>query len=154
MPGLDSPFAIGSAVWPGTSKTVEECGELLQVLGKLMATGGATTHFSGLDLMQGFMEESADVLAAVEFMVTHTLDGAQQAFVQGRREVKGLLFERWHEETSRESGASAHEQRVALTRMLYDKDWDLGQRADVQDWMEDLLATLGGPVTPEEAFGG
>jgi hypothetical protein len=37
---LPYPFAIGSDAWPGTSKLLEEQGELVQVLGKLMATGG------------------------------------------------------------------------------------------------------------------
>lgn len=38
-------FAIGSPVWPGLSKLAEEAGETLQVVGKLMGTGGESAHW-------------------------------------------------------------------------------------------------------------
>lgn len=40
MPG-DGSFSLGSRTWPGLSKLVEECGEVLQIAGKIMGTGGA-----------------------------------------------------------------------------------------------------------------
>lgn len=40
-------FSLGSKVWPGTSKLLEEMGELQQVLGKLIAVAGSTEHWDG-----------------------------------------------------------------------------------------------------------
>jgi len=40
--GGSGDFSIGSAVWPGVSKVIEEMGELQQVLGKLIAVAGDT----------------------------------------------------------------------------------------------------------------
>lgn len=54
------------------------------------------------------------------------------------------------------SPAESHEQRVErvrLTRILHDLDWDLSQRAEAQDYLIERLQTLGGPVSPAEAFG-
>jgi hypothetical protein len=44
------PYSIGSTVWPGLSKLVEEMGEVGQVVGKLIATGGDPAHRDGTDL--------------------------------------------------------------------------------------------------------
>ena len=71
-PGSVGDFAIGSRVWPGTSKLVEEMGELQQVLGKLIATGGDTDHWSG-DLRRMLVEELGDVSAAVRFFAVENL---------------------------------------------------------------------------------
>lgn len=40
----DYKFGIGSTVWPGLAKTMEEAGEVLQLLGKIVARGGDLDH--------------------------------------------------------------------------------------------------------------
>jgi hypothetical protein len=42
------------------------------------------------------------------------------------------------------------DERRRLSWFLYDLDWDLGQRADVQDYLKERLDALGGPMTMEE----
>lgn len=61
-------FAIGDQDWPGISKLIEECGEVVQVCGKLMGTRGEHEHWDGSDLKVRLEEEIADLIAAVEFV--------------------------------------------------------------------------------------
>jgi len=88
-------FAIGDKEWPGVSKLVEECGELLQVCGKLMGTGGQAEHWDGSNLHEKFREELADVIAAARFVseVNAITDPALLARVEKKLE----RFRRWHE---------------------------------------------------------
>jgi len=90
-------FAIGDRRWPGLSKLVEECGEVIQVVGKLMATHGEESHFSGLNLAAMFVLETADVAAAVEFVVGF-FDRAQRELFTLRKQEKLRLFQKWHRE--------------------------------------------------------
>src|ERR1700722_949537 len=62
-------FSIGSKVWPGTSKVIEEMGELQQVLGKLIAVAGDTKHWDG-DLRKKLIEEIGELSAALDFFKT------------------------------------------------------------------------------------
>lgn len=91
-------FSIGSDVWPGTSKLLEEMGELTQVLGKLMGTGGRVEHWDGSDLRERLIEELADLEAAVDFFRGENLTRAENDVVARRIEDKLALFRRWHEE--------------------------------------------------------
>lgn len=102
MPGLDSPFCIGSEIWPGLAKTSEECGELQQVLGKLIATAGERIHFDGSDLVERVQEEVADVRAALDFLVA--VNGLDTNAIDRRVAMKVDRFWRWHTETLREVG--------------------------------------------------
>ena len=90
-------FSIGSAVWPGTSKLIEEQGELIQVLGKLMATGGDTKHWSG-DLRQMLIEELGDLCAAIVFFKTENLTLVETQQIAERVEKKLALFRQWHKD--------------------------------------------------------
>lgn len=87
-------FSIGSAVWPGTSKLLEEQGELIQVLGKLMATGGDTKHWSG-DLRKMLAEELGDLYAALAFFMDYNLSDTEQRDVAERAQYKLALFQTW-----------------------------------------------------------
>lgn len=87
-------FSIGSSVWPGTSKLLEESGELIQVLGKLMAIHGKTEHWSG-DLRLKIVEELADVAAAHAFFMEMNLTGEEVLALGERVEKKRLLFRQW-----------------------------------------------------------
>jgi NTP pyrophosphatase (non-canonical NTP hydrolase) len=90
-------FSIGSNVWPGTSKLMEEMGELQQVLGKLIAVHGRTEHWSG-DLRSKLIEELGDVLAAIEFFNTANMTHEERQYIHNRATEKLALFRRWHAE--------------------------------------------------------
>jgi len=95
-------FSIGSKVWPGTSKLLEEMGELQQVLGKLqqtlgklIAVAGSTTHWSG-DLREMMIEECADVAAALQFFTVENFTREDLLQMLNRSEEKKALFRKWH----------------------------------------------------------
>ena len=44
------PFSFGSRTWPGLAKIAEEAGETQQIIGKLLASGGAAEHWDGSNL--------------------------------------------------------------------------------------------------------
>lgn len=88
------PYSIGSDHWPGLSKLVEEMGELQQVLGKLIATNGDTTHWDGTDLRERLVDEMGDVLAAVAFFAE--FNGLPEDDIAARANQKVDLFEAWH----------------------------------------------------------
>jgi hypothetical protein len=90
-------FSLGSEVWPGTSKLLEEMGELQQVLGKLIAVAGSTEHWDG-DLKPRLVEELADVAAAMKFFIHENLEEEERLVMIVRAEEKLALFRKWHEE--------------------------------------------------------
>lgn len=91
------PWAIAQTdCWPGTAKVMEECGELVQVLAKLIALGSAGIHWDGSDLRVRIVEELGDLTGALEFFMRHNLTEEQVDQVLDRAEVKGDLFETWH----------------------------------------------------------
>jgi hypothetical protein len=57
-------YSIGSNVLPGLSKLVEECGEVVQAVGKIMGAHGFVTHWDGSDLKERLEDEMADLWAA------------------------------------------------------------------------------------------
>ncbi len=89
-------FSIGSKVWPGMSKLIEEMGELGQVLGKIMGTGGEAKHWDGSNLRERVVEELADVYAAVLFFVTQNLTHEERVVWSNRVGAKLVLFNKWH----------------------------------------------------------
>ena len=90
----DGSFAIGSGTWPGISKLVEELGEVAQVAGKLIATGGRAEHWDGTDLRVRLEDELADLQAAIAFVVRQNqMDSGRMA---ERRDAKLRLFSDWH----------------------------------------------------------
>lgn len=86
------PYSIGSDVFNGLSKLVEEAGEVLQVVGKLMGTGGTRAHWDGTDLYLRIQEEVADLMAAAEFFASKNLD---LPAVEERKRKKLDLFHQW-----------------------------------------------------------
>jgi NTP pyrophosphatase (non-canonical NTP hydrolase) len=92
--GGSGDFSIGGDLWPGLSKLAEECGEVLQVVGKLIGSRGREEHWDGTDLRLRLESELADLLAAIAFVVSNNeLDHGAIC----RREIeKFLLFEKWH----------------------------------------------------------
>lgn len=94
-------FSIGSGVWPGASKVVEEVGELLQVIGKLIATHGDAKHFDGSNLRERVIDEIADVEAALAFFRKQNLTTDEVTREGVRYTEKLALFEQWHREQGR-----------------------------------------------------
>ena len=88
-------FSIGSKVWPGTSKLIEEMGELQQVLGKLIAVAGSTEHWSG-DLRKMIVDEAGDVAAALRFFALENLTSEELIHMTKRSDEKLMLFKKWH----------------------------------------------------------
>lgn len=89
-------FSIGSKVWPGTSKLIEETGELQQVLGKLLGSHGDPAHYDGSDLRQRLVEEIGDLRAALSFFEELNLTPAERDQIGERIEKKVRLFVKWN----------------------------------------------------------
>lgn len=87
-------FAIGSRTWPGLSKLIEELGEVAQVAGKLIATGGEPGHWDGTNLRTRLEDELADLEAAIAFVLEHNDLDADR--VAERRAAKLRQFRDWH----------------------------------------------------------
>jgi NTP pyrophosphatase (non-canonical NTP hydrolase) len=88
-------FAFGDDMWPGLAKLTEECGEVLQVVGKLLMTHGDPAHWSG-NLRTMLLEEVADVEAAISFFTWHNLSPDEAAAHSRRVEEKITKFNDWH----------------------------------------------------------
>lgn len=93
---IQGDFAIGSDVWPGVSKLIEENGELGQVLGKLIGTGGQVNHWDGSNLAHRMEEEVADTLAAIDFVIENNPEHLKAYRIANRRNEKLKLFREWH----------------------------------------------------------
>jgi len=92
---MSATYNLGSRVWPGLSKLVEEAGEVVQVGGKIMGTGGEPEHWDGTNLLRRAGEEVADLSAACRvFFQLNGLDGAP--WVLEREKHKYQLFLQWH----------------------------------------------------------
>jgi len=114
-------FSIGSRVWPGTSKLIEEMGELQQVLGKLIAIAGATDHWSG-DLRKMLVEELGDVSAAIRFFGTQNLTTKELTFVAVRSDSKLARFREWHLDPKPPPATAAPPPRTDPPMRLTDAD--------------------------------
>lgn len=81
----------------GLAKLNEECGELLQVIGKRLAYYTTDEHpDGGPPLTQRMEDEIADVMAACQFVTeAHRLDNER---IKGRALRKLALFHQWHKE--------------------------------------------------------
>lgn len=93
--GEGTPFGIGGQPWPGLAKLAEECGELLQVLGKIIAYPDTAVHPDGTLLNERIMEELGDVRAAMIFFAEQ--NGISKASIHARAEYKLARFRYWDE---------------------------------------------------------
>jgi len=89
------PYSIGSDHWPGISKLIEEAGEVQQVAGKLLGTGGESSHWDGSDLRERLQEEIGDLVAACFFVME--INGLDEERIRDRHQKKLELFKRWHQ---------------------------------------------------------
>ena len=94
----DGLFSIGSTLWPGISKLVEEAGEVVQVCRKLIGSGGDINHWDGTNLKERLEDKIGDLIAACMFVVgACRLDEEK---VRVRWETKVAKFAQWHREQS------------------------------------------------------
>ena len=96
----EGPYSIGSPIWNGLSKLIEECGEVAQVCGKILGTGGKEAHWDGSNLRQRLEEEVADLTAAISFVVDE--NGLSKAHLITRSDDKLRLFRKWNDDAKRE----------------------------------------------------
>jgi NTP pyrophosphatase (non-canonical NTP hydrolase) len=94
-------FSIGSSVWPGLSKLVEEAGEVFQVCGKLMATGGEAEHWDGTNLVERLHDELGDLVGAIAFFVE--VNSMDKPRIIGRGADKFSLFTGWQQSNRTEA---------------------------------------------------
>lgn len=103
MADSNGPYGIGTTTWPGLAKVVEECGELLQVLAKIMATGGLDHSWEQEDgstlgwgdLTDALHEELGDLQGAINFFTTVN-DKIDTDRIIERSSEKFLTFCQWH----------------------------------------------------------
>lgn len=88
------PYSIGSDRWPGLAKLAEECGEVIQVIGKIIAANGESAHWDGSDLRERLEDEIADMRAAAAFLIEYS--GLDRDRVISRATDKQAMFEHWH----------------------------------------------------------
>lgn len=91
-------FAIGSPDWPGLGKLMEEAGEVIQIGGKLLGTGGEIAHWDGSNLRERIMEELGDLRAAIQFFMEQNMTKAEMDHVRRRSLNKQGIFLGWHED--------------------------------------------------------
>lgn len=79
--------------WRGAFKVVEECGELLQVLGKLGPFPSGKHPDGGLSLRLRLHDEIADLEAALAYFKSE--NDFDEAYVAKRRSAKLVKFCKW-----------------------------------------------------------
>lgn len=89
------PYSVGSNHWTGLSKLIEEAGEVIQVCGKILATGGEDKHWDGTDLRKRLEEELADLLAAAQFVQEKNNLNTERTEVL--KQCKLVTYDEWHE---------------------------------------------------------
>lgn len=87
-------FAFGDRSWPGLAKLNEECGEIIQEIGKLMMTHGDPAHWSG-DIAERLLSEIADVQAAAIFVLNECFSPDQRMKASHRVADKLAKFQHW-----------------------------------------------------------
>lgn len=109
-------FSIGGNLWPGLSKLIEECGEVMQTAGKLIGSRGVVEHWDGTNLRDRLRDEMADLLAAISFVTN--MNGLAQDSMVARMEEKLARFNKWHER----SVGNIEQQRCPQCGGLVDMD--------------------------------
>ena len=98
-------FQFASDVWPGLAKLSEEAGEVVQVIGKIIGTGGTMRFRDGSTIARSrLLEELADLQAALYFVVKYNLTSAERQARDDRYVAKVALFERWRREEGEPRG--------------------------------------------------
>lgn len=93
---IAGPYCIGSDKLNGLSKLIEESGEMLQTLGKMIAIGSMGDHWDGTNLKDRVEDEIADVLAAIKFFAEK--NGLDHEKMRVRKLEKYDTFCQWDHE--------------------------------------------------------
>jgi NTP pyrophosphatase (non-canonical NTP hydrolase) len=109
-------FSIGGSLWPGISKLIEECGEVLLTAGKLIGSRGVVEHWDGSNLLLALQDELAGLLAAISFVTTK--NALDQSYMAKRLDEKLARFNKWHER----SVGNIEQQRCGACNGLVDVD--------------------------------
>jgi hypothetical protein len=100
------PFQFSDPRWPGLVKLAEEAGEIVQVIAKIIGTGGTLAFRDGQRVKRArLVEEMADLQAALQFVHDHALTGVEQAEFETRCMAKLTTFNRWRLEDAPDAGA-------------------------------------------------
>jgi len=79
----------------GLSKLIEECGEVIQIAGKLLAYPSGVHPDGAGNLNERLEDELGDLGAAIQFVIeARQLDGRYR--ISNRRQEKLVTFRRWH----------------------------------------------------------
>lgn len=79
----------------GLAKLIEECGEVTQVAGKLLAYPSGVHPDGAGNLNERLEDELGDLSAAIQFVIeARSLDGRFR--IANRRQQKLNTFRRWH----------------------------------------------------------
>lgn len=89
-------YTIGSDVWPGLSKVLEEMDELGIVLAKIIGAGGSTEYWGEIDLRENLVEELGDVMATIKYFAEHNLTQEERDALYIRSYVKHDRFNDWN----------------------------------------------------------
>lgn len=84
--------------WRGYKKVVEECGELLCEIGKVMVVPEGEhwdEKYGKPSLRQRMMDEVGDVFAALDYLVVHEFSSTEQTIIRTRRTAKFKRFSEW-----------------------------------------------------------
>lgn len=87
------PFAIGSGEWPGAAKIAEEAGEILQLIGKLMAYPDGDHPDGKGPIAERLGDELGDLRAAIDYFASAN---GYSAEVEQRAFEKLDRFNLWH----------------------------------------------------------
>jgi NTP pyrophosphatase (non-canonical NTP hydrolase) len=88
-------FTIGQDIYPGLAKLIEECGEIIQEAGKLIAYPDGQHPDGRGDIRDRLAGEIGDVLGCIDFFLSQNEQTISQRVVREHREVKRLRFEGW-----------------------------------------------------------
>lgn len=95
-------YSIGSRKWPGLAKVMEECGEVIQIAGKIIAADGRDLHWDMTadadapwsPLASRLTDEIADTTAAILFLIETNQLNADR--INLRANAKLAQFRKWH----------------------------------------------------------
>lgn len=83
----------------GLAKLTEECGELQQVCGKKIQYMHTDNHPDGTNLRIRMLEEMADVVGAMDFIIEKfEISPEELQFLKQRAREKQALFQLWDKE--------------------------------------------------------
>ena len=102
---IPGPYSVGAAPgqWPGLSGLIEEADKVMQVAGKIIATGGAAAH-DGTPLRTALAAGLGDLLTAVDYVIA--VNGINRAAVHEQMTRKRALYEA-QRQAGREAAAQA-----------------------------------------------